>query len=690
MQQYNNTSKISAILGPTNTGKTFVAFDKLLSYESGIFGFPLRLLARENYEKAIKVLNIDKVALVTGEEKIVPKNSKYYFCTVESMPTNIDVECVVIDEIQMASDYERGYIFTDRILNSRGSLETIFLGSYNIKNILLKLFPFIEIESKDRFSKLTFENKKNISKLRPRSAIIAFNLNKVYEIAELLRQHKGGAAVVLGSLSPRTRNAQVEVYENNNVDYLVATDAIGMGLNLNIDHIVFSSLKKFDGKFNRNLHPSELGQIAGRAGRYLKNGTFGLTKEAGELDPLIIDSIVESRFPSIKRIYWRNSLIDFSSISSVLESLNKHPQANFFIRKKNAEDEISFRKLSIDKEIEKYLIKPLNIQILWEVCRIPDFQKIMNDSYIDLLKKIFLTLLKNDFFLPDSWFNNHVSKLENYEGGIEELAKKIENIRTWKYISNQSNWLKDKKYWQEKTTIIEDNLSDLLHEKLTNRFIDNAEFSIHSKNIKGPIPNILISEKKVIKLNGQIYGSISGFNLKLSDKIKSLSNFTNNHVKKEIIKMIKDKIHNFLNAPDDAINFGNTDKINLQDTIKLYWGDDSIGILKQGENIYSPIAETIQTEYIDSELNKKISEKLQNWINNKIKIVLKPIKEDTKDSFSSAELRSITYNLFNSLGTMPINVKFDYLKNLDTEIKGIISRLGIRIGAKFFFYAKFT
>ena len=307
-------SNLFAVLGPTNTGKTYLAFDRLLSYQTGIFGFPLRLLARENYDKAIHKVGIDKVALLTGEEKIFPKNAKYFFCTVESMPTNMEVECIAIDEVQLASDYERGHIFTDRILNLRGSMETIFLGSTTIQNILKKLFPNIKIKTRDRYSKLSFSKKESISKLKPRSAVIAFNVNKVYEIAETLRSHKGGAAVVLGSLSPRTRNAQVEVYENKNVDYLVATDAIGMGLNLNIDHVSFSSFRKFDGRYNRNLLPSEIGQIAGRAGRFQKDGTFGYTKDADNLDPKIIQSIEEHQFDEIKKIYWRNSTIDFSTV----------------------------------------------------------------------------------------------------------------------------------------------------------------------------------------------------------------------------------------------------------------------------------------------------------------------------------------------------------------------------------------
>ena len=329
-----NDARLLAILGPTNTGKTYLAFERLISYKSGIFGFPLRLLARENYDKAVIRLGIENIALITGEEKIIPNKAKYFFCTVESMPLNISVECIAIDEVQLAAHYERGHIFTDRIINLRGEFETILIGSLSIERILIKLFSNIDIQKRDRFSKLSFLAKNSLSKLNPRSAIIAFNINSVYEIAESIRMHKGGAAVVLGSLSPRTRNSQVEMYEDKKVDYLVATDAIGMGLNLNINHVSFSAIQKFDGRRSRDLSPAELGQIAGRAGRYKNDGTFGYLKKAGNIDQLVIQSIENHKFDSINKIYWRNSNIDFSSVTTVIDSFKKFPTKNFFIHKK--------------------------------------------------------------------------------------------------------------------------------------------------------------------------------------------------------------------------------------------------------------------------------------------------------------------------------------------------------------------
>ena len=677
-----------AILGPTNTGKTFTAFEKLFSYSSGIFGFPLRLLARENYDKAVKKVGLSNVALITGEEKILPKEAKYFFCTVESMPNNIPVDCVIIDEVQLAADYERGHIFTDRILNLKGNFQTIFLGSLNIENILKKIYPNIIIEVKKRFSQLTFLRKQNFSKLEPRSAIIAFNINKVYEIAENIRTHKGGTAVVLGSLSPRTRNAQVEVYENKNVDYLVATDAIGMGLNLNINHVSFSSLEKFDGRYNRNLAPNEIGQIAGRAGRYKQDGTFSYTREAGNLDQLVIQQIETHNFASIQKIYWRNSNLDFRTIDLLLSSLKKYPIHNYFIHKKNALDEINFRNLIDDSEVRCHLSSEHNIKLLWEVCRIPDFEKIFNDNYLNFLKNIFLKLVNNNLKIPEDWISNKVLKLENYNGDIPELSLKISQIRTWTYISNHQSWLTDPKYWQEKTQQIENDLSDNLHEGLTNKFIDvSSKFFIdtHSDyNIK----KVELYSDQTINLDGENYGKIKGFELEFNKNSNSHSLFSLSHVKKSIRNMIEDKIEDFLNAPEDSLNFGNLSEKKINEKIYIYWGDDKVGQLTKGSKIYLPIAESFNSEFITTEKKLLISAKLQNWIDNQISDILNPIKNKLDDNINS-NVRAIAFNCFENLGILEIEEYKDFIKNIDTQSKQQLFKLGIRIGAKFFFIPNF-
>ena len=678
-----NDINLQAILGPTNTGKTYLAFERLLSHKSGIFGFPLRLLARENYDKAVEKLGLNSVALITGEEKILPKEAKYYFCTVESMPLKIEVDCIAIDEVQLSSDYERGHIFTDRMLNMRGNYETIFLGSLTIEKILRSLFPNIKIQKRNRFSKLSFSPKNSLSKLNARSAIIAFNTNSVYEIAESLRAHKGGAALVLGSLSPRTRNAQVGIYEENKVDYLVATDAIGMGLNLNIDHVSFSSLQKFDGRYTRDLNPMELAQIAGRAGRHLNDGSFGYLKNAGNIDPLIIQSIEEHKFDSIKKIYWRNSNIDFSSVESVNNSLKQFPVKNIYIHKKNAEDELNFRILSKDKNIFPYLNNSNAISLLWDVCRIPDFQKIFNDVYIEFLKNIFLILIKNGGVLKEQWLQEKILKLDNYQGGIEELSIKIANIRKWTYISNQSQWIENPYFWQSKTQKIENTLSDYLHTSLTNRFVDfSASFFVNSKNT-GEEVVIEVDSQRNIKLNGQNYGYINGFDLKLIVP-NSESLFSISHVKRSVRKMIEEKINIFIKAPKDSINLGSIENLKLSEDVKIYWGDEVVGVVIKGNNIFSPKVKVFSNEFLDSDKKILVLKKLQDWLNNYILFNLKPISE-TIDDLISSEVRAFIFNIYNNLGTMEIKEHLSVVKDLNVSEKANISKSGIRVGAKFFF-----
>ncbi len=673
-----------AILGPTNTGKTFTAFEKLFSYSSGIFGFPLRLLARENYDKAVKKIGLSNVALITGEEKILPKEAKYFFCTVESMPNNIAVECVIIDEIQLAADYERGHIFTDRILNLKGNFQTIFLGSLNIENILKKIYPKIVIEKKNRFSKLTFLRKQNFSKLQPRSAIIAFNINKVYEIAENIRTYKGGTAVVLGSLSPRTRNAQVEVYENKNVDYLVATDAIGMGLNLNINHVSFSSLEKFDGRYNRNLAPHEIAQIAGRAGRYKQDGTFSNTKKAGNLDPLIIQQIESHNFDNIQKIYWRNSDLDFNSVESLLSSLKKFPINNYFIHKKNALDEINFRNLINDNEIKKFIGSKKNLELLWDICQIPDFEKLFNDSYLLLLKDIFIILIQNNYNIPEEWIRKKVSRLSNFGGDIPELSIKISQIRTWTYISNNHKWLKDNIYWKELTQKIENELSDHLHESLTKKFIDySSKFFIGKPKFQN-IEDILTKNSNEIFLDNTKYGFIRGFDLIEDKKIFSQSLFSISNIKKSVRNMINEKIENFLNAPMDSISFGDISNSKIKDDTFINWGHEPIGKLKKGKSAYRPIADTLNSEFLSSENKLLISAKLQKWLDNEIDNILYPLSKDLDDNINS-EIRAIAFNCLENFGNYPIEKFKSSLKTISDNSKLQLSKLGIRIGAKYFF-----
>ena len=479
-------NKITAVLGPTNTGKTFLAIETMLSFQSGMIGFPLRLLAREVYDKIIKKINPKNVALITGEEKIIPLDAKYFLCTVESMPIDKNLEFVGIDEIQMCADHERGHIFTDRLLNLRGEKLTMFMGSNTIKNIILKLDGDIEFINKDRLSKLIYVGHKKISRIERKSAIIAFSTEEVYAIAELIRRQKGGAAIVMGSLSPKTRNAQVDLYQSGDVDYLVATDAIGMGLNMDLDNVYFSNLKKFDGKKLRRLNLSEIGQISGRAGRYLNDGSFGITGEAGEINAEDIDLIENHKFEDVRTLSWRNSNLKFNNSTNLLKSLEEKPNKDWLRRIHECEDE----------KVLKYFLKDNNSQIngqnenqlklLWECCQIPDFVKKNYGHHLEVVSKIFDFLISKEGRVTNRYMKQQLSLLDKLEGNIDSISNRIANVRTWSYVSNKVNWVENQDYWVERTKLLEDRLSDRLHEELTKSFIDKRA-SILAKGLKQDI-----------------------------------------------------------------------------------------------------------------------------------------------------------------------------------------------------------
>jgi ATP-dependent RNA helicase SUPV3L1/SUV3 len=465
-----NSKKITALLGPTNTGKTHEAIDKMLEFNTGIFGLPLRLLAREVYEKCVNKIGIQNVALVTGEEKIIPSSAKFFICTVESMPKDKIVDFVAIDEVQMCADKERGHIFTERLLNARGENMTMFLGSQVMKNIINDLIENVEFVKKERFSKLSYAGYKKISRLDSKVAIIAFSIEEVYALAELVRRQKGGAAVIMGSLSPKTRNSQVELYQSADVDYLVATDAIGMGLNMDINQIFFSNLKKFDGKKTRRLNLVELSQIAGRAGRYKNNGSFGTTGDCESLNSDEIEKIENHNLPATKLIYWRNSNLDFDSPKKLISSLEQKPSSKNLIRSNESTDESVLRFL-LKKNVQN-IIYSKNLKLLWECCQIPDFEKKAYGQHINVVESVFKFLSLRKKLIPNEYMKAQLEGLEKNHGNIDVLANRISNVRTWSYVANKKNWVENSDYWVQLTKKIEDNLSDRLHEELTRSFID--------------------------------------------------------------------------------------------------------------------------------------------------------------------------------------------------------------------------
>jgi len=464
--------KITAVLGPTNTGKTFFAIETMLSFDSGMIGFPLRLLAREVYDKIIKKTNPDKVALITGEEKIIPTNAKYFLCTVESMPINKHLDFVGIDEIQMCADHERGHIFTDRLLNLRGEKLTMFMGSSSIKSIINKLGEDTEFINKNRLSKLSYTGHKKISRINRKTAIIAFSTEEVYAIAELVRRQKGGAAIVMGSLSPKTRNAQVELYQSGDVDFLVATDAIGMGINMDLENVYFSNLKKFDGKKLRRLNLSEIGQIAGRAGRYLNDGNFGITGDCKEINADDVESLENHKFEEINILFWRNSNLNFNNSISLIKSLEEKPHRNWLKKIHECEDEKVLKYFLKDMKTHNIKDDQKTLNLLWECCQIPDFVKKTYGNHLEVVSKVFSFLNSPHGKITNDYMRLQLMKLDKLEGNVDSLSNRIANVRTWSYVSNKINWVENQNYWIEKTKLLEDRLSDRLHEELTKTFID--------------------------------------------------------------------------------------------------------------------------------------------------------------------------------------------------------------------------
>ena len=609
-------NKITAVLGPTNTGKTYLAIETMLSFESGMIGFPLRLLAREVYDKIIKKIDLTKVALITGEEKIIPSNAKYYLCTVESMPIDKNLEFVAIDEIQMCSDFERGHIFTDRLLNLRGEKLTMLLGSSTMKKIISNLNADIEFINKERLSKLTYVGHKKISRIDRKSAIIAFSTEEVYAIAELIRRQKGGAAIVMGSLSPKTRNAQVALYQSGDVDFLVATDAIGMGINMDLDHIFFSNIKKFDGKKLRRLNLSEIGQIAGRAGRYLNDGSFGITGDCSEINSEEVESLETHKFEEIRTIFWRNPNLNFNNANRLLISLDEKPNEEWLRRIHECEDEKVLKHFL--KDLDKYKIKnnSKELVLLWECCQIPDFVKKTYGHHLEVVSKVFEFLTSSKGQITNRYMKEQLSYLDKLDGNVDSISNRIANVRTWSYVSNKVNWVENQDYWVERTKSLEDKLSDRLHEELTKSFIDKRA-SILARGLKqDALFNTKIIDNRKVVIDDQFIGELKGLKLDLDLKvgaldtdIKSLKKAARQSISPELQNRIKKIINN--------------DLIELKEDFKIYWGEFPIAKLLPGKDYLKPEFNLIIDDMIDTSEQKKLQVFLEKWINKKINLILK-------------------------------------------------------------------
>ena len=677
-------NQIEIILGPTNTGKTFYAFEQMFSFKNGVFGFPLRLLARENYDKACKLYPINQIALITGEEKIIPPEAKYFFCTVESMPDDF-FEFVCVDEIQLASDYERGHIFTQRLLYSRGEQKTIFLGSLTMEEIIRELIPDAKIIFKNRFSELNFIGHKKIQNIKPRSAIIAFNLIGLYEIAEQIRSLKGGVALVAGALSPKTRNSQVKLYEDGEVDYIVATDAIGMGLNLDINQVYFSGLDKFDGKYVRPLNDMEIGQIAGRAGRYTKTGYFGSTLGAKFTNLESIENIQSHKFEAIKKIFWRNHLLSFKSEYELVNSLKQKSDNQRLILKKDAEDQKFLLRFLKDNKTSFKFDNPKTLKQLWNICRIPDYQNISDEKHIELLTKIFKELIKNKWTLSDSFLEHQTSYLQNYNGSIDDLIYNLNETRTWLYITNQKHWISNS-IWVETVKNIENKLSEEIHLSLMQKFVDkNKSEMIQNLNISKK--NISLTDNRYVKIKEEIIGVIRGFKIFFDEKFKDILN--NNYqviIKEQIFPYMSFNVDTFIAAPNESLSINSKvdEKGNFQN-LYLQWGDANVAIFKKGKDLTHPILEPIlDDQLVSPDHIKKIEEKIQRWFEETYLSKL-DLSDQLKKFNSKPEERSFIFKIIeNQYNFYQINI-LDEFKLIDEPQRKEIHSLNFRLGKNVIF-----
>ena len=666
-------NKITAVLGPTNTGKTYLAIETMLSFESGMIGFPLRLLAREVYDKVIKKISLDKVALITGEEKIIPSNAKYFLCTVESMPIDKHLEFVGVDEIQMCSDHERGHIFTDRLLNMRGEKLTMLMGSSTIKNIISKLDGDIEFINRERLSKLTYAGHKKISRIDRKTAIIAFSAEEVYAIAELIRRQKGGAAIVMGSLSPKTRNAQVELYQSGDVDFLVATDAIGMGINMDLDFVYFSNVKKFDGKKLRRLNLSEIGQIAGRAGRYLNDGSFGITGDCKEISPEEVELLENHKFEEIRTLFWRNSNLNFNNPISLIKSLEEKPQVEWLRKIHECEDEKALKYFLKDQKILNKEFDKKTLMLLWECCQIPDFVKKTYGNHFEVIGNVFKFLTSKKGLISEDYMRLQLMKLDKLDGNVDSLSNRIANVRTWSYVSNKNNWVENQSYWIEKTKHLEDRLSDRLHEELTKTFIDKRA-SVLARGLKQDMEfKTEILQNNDVKIDDQFIGKIKGLKLELDLKkgaletdIKSLKKAARQTIGPELEKRIQSII--------------DTGLINLNEDFKIYWNNFPIAKLTTGNDYLNPNFDLIVDDVIEKNTKQKLNDYINKWIHSKINNVLKSLIDLKNIKENNSSIKALAYQLYENNGVLKRDQVSEYLKNLEQNERKILRDLGVKFG----------
>jgi ATP-dependent RNA helicase SUPV3L1/SUV3 len=670
-------ARLVAVLGPTNTGKTHLAIERMLGHRSGMIGFPLRLLARENYDRVVKLRGPRSVALITGEEKILPPNPSYFVCTVESMPLDRQVDFLAVDEIQLCADPERGHVFTARLLHARGLHETMFLGADTIKPLMRRLVPGIEYVGRPRFSTLSYTGYKKVTRLPPRSAVVAFAMSDVFSLAELIRRQRGGTAVVLGALSPRARNAQVGMFQAGEVDYLVATDAIGMGLNMDLDHVAFARTGKFDGRAPRRLTAAEIAQIAGRAGRHMSDGTFGTTAEQGPLEPGIVEAIETHRFDPLSRLNWRNNRLRFESIQALLRSLDQRPAVAGLVQAREADDHRALQALARNPEVVGLAAHQGAVRLLWEVCQIPDFRKVMNESHTRLLAHCFLHLAGPAERLPISWVARQMANLDRVDGDIDSLMARIAHIRTWTYITHRSDWVEDASEWQERARGIEDRLSDALHESITQRFVDRrSAFLVRQLGSDAELI-AAVSKTGEVLVEGTYVGQLDALRF-VPDSLdgvgmRMLIAAASRVLRTEITK----RTRLLASDPDDAFVIGADGD--------LRWRGGRVGRIAPGEQLLTPRAEPLTSDFIEGEGREKVRRRLQEFLRHDIERRLFPLFEAQTLPLGGVG-RGLIFQLANALGCLPTAEVRRQITALDPSDRARLKRIGVRFGTESIYF----
>jgi len=675
-------SKLTAVLGPTNTGKTHLAVERMLGHASGMIGLPLRLLAREIYDRVVKLRGKASVALITGEEKIAPPRAAYFVCTVEAMPLAREVEFLAIDEIQLCADPERGHIFTHRLLHARGKFETMLLGAGTMAPLIRRLLPDAEIVSRERFSNLSYAGSKKLTRLPRRSAVVAFSTDAVYGIAELIRRQRGGAAVVMGSLSPRTRNAQVALYQSGEVDFLVATDAIGMGLNMDVDHVAFAGLRKFDGVRTRWLHAQEVGQIAGRAGRYTRDGTFGVTGDCEEMDEDLVESVVNHQFEPIIAAEWRNARLDFGSLPLLLKSLGQGPGRAGLTLSNEALDERTLRKLSQqDDVIARCKADRSALLRLWDVCQTPDFRKTTDDDHQRMVRTLFDDLTTGRKRLPEDWINAQFKALDRTDGEIDSLAGRLSGVRTLSYIANRPDWLANPAHWQGMTRQLEDRISDTLHEKLMARFIDRRTSVLMRQLGEREVMLAGVGQDGAVTVEGHVVGHLAGVTFTPE---KGASALEEKALRNAAVRAVGPEIARRLGAlsgePDDAFA--------LSPDSAILWRGEIAGVVRPaatsgGGALLSPRARLLG-ELGPATVRERAERRLDAFLVAEVDRHLAPLRK-LERALAGSELRGLprglAHRLLEACGVLDKRPLDPELKALSQAERRTLKSMGVRIGA---------